>query len=111
MTQKRTKIIATIGPASSSPEIIEALIKAGLDMARLNFSHGTYEEKGEQIKNIRKITKKLNKNVSIMADLQGPKLRLGEFDGMKSIKKGDKILLSIEPDDDEIPTQFDLSPH
>ncbi len=111
MEPRRTKIIATIGPVSSSPKTIEALIKAGLNMARLNFSHGTYGEKREQIRNIRKIAKTLNKQVSIMADLQGPKLRLGEFNGIKSIKKGDKIFLSIEPDEDEIPTQFDLSPH
>lgn len=111
MEQKRTKIIATIGPASSSRRVIRALIKAGLNIARLNFSHGTYEEKKEQIKNLRKIAKELKTEVSIMADLQGPKLRLGEFDEIKSVKKGNKFFLSIEPAEKEIPTQFDLSPH
>lgn len=111
MRQKRTKIIATIGPASSSPKAIRALIKAGLNIARLNFSHGTHEEKKEQIINIKKIAGELNTEISIMADLQGPKLRLGEFNDIKSIKKGNRLFLSIEPLENEIPTQFDLSPH
>lgn len=111
MEQKRTKIIATIGPASSSRKMIRALIKSGLNIARLNFSHGTYEEKKEQIRNLRKIAKELKAEVLIMADLQGPKLRLGEFDEIKNIKKGDKLFLRHEPLGKEIPTQFDLSPH
>ncbi|MBI2019352.1 pyruvate kinase [Candidatus Daviesbacteria bacterium] len=111
MITKRTKIVATIGPASSSPKVIEALIRAGLNVARLNFSHGTYAERKEQIKTIRVIARKLNKSVAIMADLQGPKLRLGFLKGDRKIKKGESISLSINPLPDEIPMQFDLSPY
>lgn len=111
MEQKRTKLIATIGPSSSSPKMIRSLIKAGLNIARLNFSHGTHQEKKGQIKNIRRISKELNIPVAIIADLQGPKLRLGAFDEIKSIKKGNILFLSIEPTDGVIPVQVDLSPH
>ncbi|MBI2338390.1 pyruvate kinase [Candidatus Daviesbacteria bacterium] len=111
MIYKRTKIVATIGPASSSPGIIKALIRAGLNVARLNFSHGTHEEKKEQIQNIKRISKELNRPVAIMVDLQGPKLRLGALDGTRKIKKGDTISLSINPLKSEIPMQFDLSPY
>ncbi len=109
MNHKKTKIIATIGPASSHPQIIRGLIKAGLNVARLNFSHGTYEERKEQIQNIRAISKELNKPVAIMADLQGPKLRLGIFEGVKKIKKGEIVLFSTAPSGEEIPIQFDLT--
>lgn len=111
MIYKKTKIVATIGPASSSPDTIKALIRAGLNVARLNFSHGTHQEKKEQIQNIRKISRKLNKPVAIMADLQGPKLRLGTFDEVKRIRKGDIISLSVNPSGNEIPIQFDLAPY
>lgn len=111
MKQKRTQIVATIGPSSSSKKTIKALIKAGLNIARLNFSHGTHQERKEQIKNIRSISKELNITVAIMADLQGPKLRLGAFDEIKHIKKGDLLFLSIEPTNDVLPVQVDLSPH
>ncbi|OGE29277.1 hypothetical protein A2867_05350 [Candidatus Daviesbacteria bacterium RIFCSPHIGHO2_01_FULL_40_11] len=110
MTGKRTKIVATIGPASSHPTTLRALIKAGLNVARLNFSHGTYEERKEQINSIRSIAKELNRPVAIMADLQGSKLRLGSFEGIKEIKKGSIISLSASPSQNEIPIQFDLSP-
>lgn len=109
MANKKTKIVATIGPASSSPHIIKKLIKAGLNVARLNFSHGTYKERSEQIASIRKIAKQLHKSVAIMADLQGPKLRLGNLIKDRKIKKGNVISLSTHPKGDEIPIQFDLT--
>ncbi len=111
MVSKRTKIVATIGPASSAPKTIRALIKAGLNVARLNFSHGTYPERKEQIQNIRSIARELNMPVAIMADLQGPKLRLGIFDGVKNIKKGEIISFSTTSSQTEIPIQFDLTPY
>lgn len=107
---KRTKIIATIGPASSSPKTIRALIKAGLNVARLNFSHGTYQERKEQIRNIRSISQELNIPVAIMADLQGPKLRLGIFNELQ-IKKGEIVSFNTNPSQQEIPIQFDLTPY
>lgn len=74
---KRTKIVATLGPASSSAEVIEEMIKAGADVCRVNFSHGAYDKVLEQINTIRAINKKLGTHTAILADLQGPKLRIG----------------------------------
>ncbi|MFA4955010.1 MAG: pyruvate kinase [Patescibacteria group bacterium] len=78
-TQKRTKIVCTIGPASASPENIEALLKAGMNVARLNFSHGTHEEHAELIKRLRAAAEKLEVPLAILQDLQGPKIRVGEL--------------------------------
>ncbi len=74
---KRTKIVATLGPASTSIEVIEQLILAGVNVCRINFSHGTYENVLLQINNVRELNKKLDTHVAILADLQGPKLRIG----------------------------------
>ena len=91
---RRTKIVATIGPASSSPEMIRQLIEAGMDVARLNFSHGKYEDHAEVIKSLRKISDELNKPVTILQDLQGPKIRVGLLPGGKiDIAKGEIIYL------------------
>ena len=78
---RRTKIVCTIGPASSSPAILEKMIKAGMDVARLNFSHGDYEEHGARIEHIRKLSAKLGRTVGILQDLSGPKIRIGEIEG------------------------------
>ncbi|KKQ66808.1 MAG: Pyruvate kinase [Candidatus Daviesbacteria bacterium GW2011_GWA2_38_24] len=120
MQQKKTKIVATIGPASWDPSTLEALAKAGMDVARLNFSHGTHEEKGAQIQHVRNISQKLNKPIAVMADLQGPKIRLGKIEGEVTseeardnklmLKKGQTIELSTEPKEGQLPMQFDLSP-
>src|SRR5581483_2639597 len=107
---KRTKIVCTIGPSSWDYKTLKELARSGMDVARLNFSHGSYEEKGQQIKFIRQISQELDKPLAIMADLQGPKIRLGEIDGIREIKKGEKIKLSLNPVADELPMQFDLSP-
>lgn len=94
---RRTKIVATIGPASSSAEMIRKLIEAGLDVARLNFSHGKYEDHAQIIKNLRDISEELDKPVTIMQDLQGPKIRVGQLAGGKTdIKTGDFISLIPE---------------
>ena len=74
-----TKIIATIGPATSSDKKIHELIQAGIDMCRLNFSHGTYENHEKVIKYIRQANKELGSNIAILADLQGPKIRIGKM--------------------------------
>ena len=73
---KRTKIIATIGPKTNSSEMIQSLAKAGVNGFRLNFSHGTYEERDQQIAWIRQATEETGKPVAILQDLQGPKIRL-----------------------------------
>ncbi|MBI4038895.1 pyruvate kinase [Candidatus Daviesbacteria bacterium] len=118
MQVRKTKIICTIGPASWDIEVIGQLIKAGMDLARLNFSHGTYQEKAEQIKNIRAASKKLNKPIGIIADLAGLKLRLGTFAGQANgkdipvvLNTGEIIQLAKNPVGNEIPIQFDLSPY
>lgn len=108
---KRTKIVATIGPASSSPVMLEKLIKAGMNVARLNFSHGAYEEKEKIIKDIRNISKKLGKPTAIISDLQGPKMRLGLLDGVLELKKGQEVLFSGKEKPGVLPMQFDLVPH
>lgn len=106
---KNTQIICTIGPSSWDADTMEKLAREGMDIARLNFSHGTHKEKAEQIRNIQAISKKLNIDLKIIADLQGPKLRLGKIEGERLVKEGEVIKLSINPAVGEIPLQFDLS--
>jgi pyruvate kinase len=76
----KTKIVCTIGPASNSPEILEQLILAGMNIARINFSHGDFSEHAKVIENIRSASLKAGRRVAIMADLPGPKIRIGEFE-------------------------------
>ena len=93
--KRRTKIVATIGPATQSEEVIADLIKAGVTTFRLNFSHGDHKDHEERIKTIRKVSKKLDLDVGILQDLQGPKIRLGRFkDGPVKVIKGDKFTLT-----------------
>ena len=93
--KRRTKIVATIGPATQSEEVITDLIKAGVTTFRLNFSHGDHKDHAERIKTIRKVSKKLDLNIGILQDLQGPKIRLGRFkDGPVKVVKGDKFSLT-----------------
>ncbi len=95
---KRTKIVVTLGPASSSIEMIEEMVKAGADVCRINFSHGSYENMLEQIKNIHTINKKLGTHTAILADLQGPKLRIGkvENDGVELVAGKEIIITTTE---------------
>ncbi|HEV8084841.1 MAG TPA: pyruvate kinase [Chitinophagaceae bacterium] len=89
---KRTKIVATIGPASDSYDSMVELVTAGVNVFRLNFSHGSYENKAVIIENIRQINKSLPYNIAILADLQGPKLRVGEIENNAlEINPGDKL--------------------
>ena len=76
----KTKIVATIGPASESPEMLERLIRAGLNIARLNFSHGDFTGHAERIARIRAAEKATGRRVAIMADLPGPKMRVGKIE-------------------------------
>ena len=93
--KRRTKIVATIGPATESEEIISELIKAGVTTFRLNFSHGDHDDHAERIKIIRKVSNDLDLNIGILQDLQGPKIRLGRFkDGPIKVKKGDLFTLT-----------------
>ncbi|HEY3539493.1 MAG TPA: pyruvate kinase [Trinickia sp.] len=80
---RATKIVATIGPASSSPEVLLQMMQAGLDVVRLNFSHGTADDHRERAEHVREAARKTGREVAIMADLQGPKIRVGRFENGK----------------------------
>lgn len=95
---RRTKIVATIGPATSSPEMLKAIIEAGATTLRLNFSHGTHADHQRSIRLIRQTAFELNQPVAILQDLQGPKIRLGKFDnGSIVLAKGDRFTLTNRP--------------
>ncbi len=109
---KRTKIIATIGPSTHSYDSVLSLIKAGANGIRLNFSHGTQEERTMQIGWIRRASLERGKPVAIIQDLQGPKIRLGDFDGIINVAKGQELAFEYKADyavSGNIPTQYDLS--
>ncbi len=94
---RRTKIVATIGPATSHPEVLKALIKAGATTLRLNFSHGTHEDHHRSIRLIRQTAFELDQPVGILQDLQGPKIRLGRFEsGSIYLYKVDRFTLTRE---------------
>ncbi|WP_193188809.1 pyruvate kinase [Nisaea sediminum] len=94
---RNTKIVATLGPASSTAERIEELFRAGVDVFRLNFSHGSHRDHAERLRVIRELEKKTGRPIAIMADLQGPKLRIGSFkDGKIELKAGAKFRLDLE---------------
>ncbi|MBL8249312.1 MAG: pyruvate kinase, partial [Candidatus Competibacter sp.] len=78
---KFTKIVATLGPQSRNPETVEALLRAGVDVIRLNFSHGNFEDHALSVRLVREAAQKLNRYIAILQDLQGPKIRLGQLDG------------------------------
>ena len=108
---KRTKILATVGPATNSYESIEKMIQAGVNGFRLNFSHGTYEERDQQIAWVREASKKLNKPVAILEDLQGPKIRLGNLNQNMQVAAGDELILdyAAEHHDNILPIQYNLA--
>ena len=94
----KTKIVATIGPASAPPEVLRELMRAGMDVARLNFSHGSYDFYRELIANIRGLNEELGLNTAILADLQGPKLRVGEMEnGAIDLPDGSELVITTEP--------------
>lgn len=94
----RTKIVATLGPASSSKEVLVKMIKSGLDICRINFSHGKHEDLAKIISTIREINTKYNTHVGILADLQGPKIRVGEMkDNGVLLKKNQELIMTTKP--------------
>lgn len=108
---KRTKILATLGPITSTPEMIENLINAGVNGLRLNFSHGDYDERTDQIKWIREASTKIGKPVAILQDLQGPKIRLGMLNENTEVKTGDEIILDFAAEHNGMtfPVQYNLA--
>lgn len=111
-TFKRTKILATVGPAVMNPEKIDQMVEAGVNGFRLNCSHGTDEERHEQIGWIREAAQRYGRNVAILQDLQGPKIRLGAFDGVVEVKTGEEIILDYSAPTKEgnvFPVQYNLA--
>ncbi len=94
---KKTKIVATIGPVSESPATLVHLINAGVNVARLNFSHGDHEEHGQRMKFIKEATKKTKRDIAILQDLGGVKIRIGDFAvGQITLKKGQKFTITTK---------------
>ncbi len=111
---KKTKIVSTLGPSTNSEEMIRHLAQHGMNVARLNFSHGTHDEHQNRNDWVRKISKELDKPIAVMQDLQGPRIRLGALaDEPIMLEKGQKITLVLgkEQIDDRIPVSFDMFPH
>jgi pyruvate kinase len=95
-SNRRAKIVATLGPASSSPEVFRQLVKAGLDVARLNFSHGSHAQKAELIQMVRTVAREEAKPICILADLQGPKIRTGKLKDHKPVllTAGERLIIT-----------------
>ncbi|MET0218626.1 MAG: pyruvate kinase [Burkholderiales bacterium] len=94
---RRTKIVATLGPASSSEDALGRLIDAGIDVVRMNFSHGNAEEHAERAERVRALARSVGRPVGVMADLQGPKIRVGKFEhGKVTLKQGSPFVLDAE---------------
>jgi pyruvate kinase len=95
--QRGTKIVATLGPASSEPEVLERMFRAGVDVVRLNFSHGSAEDHLRRAEVVRGLCRKTGRTVSIMGDLQGPKIRIGKFkDGGITLRDGERFVLDAD---------------
>ncbi len=110
---RRAKIVCTLGPASQSQEMLEALLEAGMDVARLNFSHGSHEQHAENIAKLRAASLKVRKAVGILGDLQGPKIRTGRFiTGSTELKEGATFSIttdeSVKGNDDIVSTTYPL---
>jgi pyruvate kinase len=98
MIHRRAKIVCTLGPATSSPEMIDRLIAAGMDVARLNFSHGTHAEHARRVEWVRRASGKYEKSIAVLADLQGPKIRTGKLTGGKPVelRAGQKFTIATD---------------
>lgn len=98
LQRKKTKIVATIGPATEQIDSMRAIVKAGMNVARLNFSHGNYEEHALRVKNARLLSQELKTPIAVLQDLSGPKIRIGEIEGEKvELKKGEAFTLTTTP--------------
>ena len=94
---RQTKIVATLGPASESPEIIEEMITAGVNIFRFNASHGTHEEHYRRLLTVRQVAADVGRNIACLLDLQGPKIRLGKFENKsETLHAGDEFTISVE---------------
>ncbi|MFL5923734.1 MAG: pyruvate kinase, partial [Gaiellaceae bacterium] len=103
--RRRTKIVATIGPASEDRDTLRALVDAGMDGARLNFSHGTQDDHARRNALVREVQEEVGRPLSVIADLQGPKLRIGELEGPVTLARGEDVVVAggERSDDGELP--------
>src|SRR5690349_1231668 len=106
---KRTKIVATIGPASATPAMLGKLIETGVDVVRVNSSHGTPEVRAEWMKLVRDTSARMGKHVAILVDLQGPRIRVGDLATPRHLEEGSTVVFA--PEDEakgtEIPTTYE----
>ena len=103
---RRTKIVATLGPASATPEYVTGLAQAGMDGARLNFSHGSHEQHAEYARLVRAAQKEVGRPIALIADLQGPKLRIGELEAPVLLGEGDEVVVTGDtPSDGQLPVR------
>ena len=94
---RRAKIVCTLGPASSAPERLVELVKAGMDVARLNMSHGDYADHEKNLQNVREASRVVGRPVGVLADLQGPKIRLGRFaSGKEELVNGATFTITVD---------------
>ncbi len=110
MTSCRTKIVCTLGPATATRETLRGVVKAGLNVARINFSHGTHEQHAETIKLIRSVADELERPIAILGDLQGPRIRIGDLPGPVQLENGTDVVLVPEPEvahPNEVPVTYD----
>jgi len=109
----RAKIVATLGPASRPDNVLRSLIESGLDVARINFSHGTHDEHAATIATIRRLAAEAGRPVAILADLQGPRIRIGELTGAMTVQPGQDVVLSPEEDvrPGDVPITYDDLAH
>jgi pyruvate kinase len=106
MLPRRTKIVATLGPASATPELVLGLARAGMDGARLNFSHGTHEQHAENAALVRAAQEEVGRPIALIADLQGPKLRIGELPHTITLGEGDEVVVTgDDASDGELPVR------
>ncbi len=113
--KRRTKILATLGPASREPAVLDAMIAAGLDAVRLNFSHGTHEAHAETYKRVREASARQGREIAVLQDLQGPKIRLGKIDGELHVETGSKLVITTrkmigKAGEAVVPTDYELLP-
>src|SRR6266550_58233 len=98
VTPRRTKIVATIGPACSTPEKVRELVEAGMDAARLNLSHGTHEDHAARAKLVRDVQKEVGRPLALIGDLQGPKFRVGGLDQPLILIQGSEVTVVTSGD-------------
>ncbi|MGM0545550.1 MAG: pyruvate kinase [Bacteroidota bacterium] len=97
ISERRTKIVCTLGPSSNTEEKIDQLVRNGMNIARINFSHGTHEQNGKVIQNVRKVADRYGVSLPVLADLQGPKIRIGTMkEGGQKVESGDYVTLTTE---------------